>query len=270
MDQANNPAGRLLNFLSTCLHIDVGERNRKAWADALGTSEDDMPEVLRRMGCLFETTRQVEDKVRAIEGVNHDLHLRWIPKVHLLFMNMNFNAKWAHSSQHIDAFVIQGLEFCNDLLSRECPEPPLDEQQLKKVYVDVQAIFDDVVNSSIAAELKRFMIKHLHAIQQGIDDYWILGASNLRTAFEAAAGAAYFEYGVAKEMRNTEIGTKFWNFVGRVAIILTLYTGPPRIARDVSALIEPHLEQESEPSANSNDNVQSDADELDEPLAAQS
>lgn len=225
MVSMNNPAGRLYSILEKGNRIDQNIKIQEAWAKLLETPQDNLPLLFQRVGCVVALPAQIKEEILAQTGINHEAHLRWLPQVEKAMKQLNFAAQWKAFDQHITDATILGLEICDDVLSRKSPVDPLKDKDLREIHSEVGTLYDDVLKADIPTDVRLFLLRHLKNLNLTMLEYRLTGVLPIEASISAAVGEAVINRDIAERSKTSEHGQKFWEMLGRVAVLLAALNG---------------------------------------------
>lgn len=114
----NNPANRLLGL------IHEGQRQKKdqqagnAWARILDVPIENKSLLLMRLGHVMGLPATIKSEIERVEGINRELHLKWLPSVEASFSILNLQIAWKQFIERFNTETLYGIEVCGDVLSR--------------------------------------------------------------------------------------------------------------------------------------------------------
>jgi len=221
---ANNPAGRLLRICKLLRGITAGVLLKDAWAQVVGTKSDDTPVLLRRIGVVIALVDETEHAIRRLDGVNHELFLKWRKPVVEAFSRLNLvgeNLTSVH--QFLSPDVIMSLEYCDHELSRRCPERTIDAEALKQLLNEIKSLLDDVMEAELPPDIKAFILDKLDALQRAIEMYQFTGLDPVQAAVDGIIGTTIRQ---GKDHYDntvqTDVGNRFWDVCSKAASLVTL------------------------------------------------
>ncbi|UCE58975.1 MAG: hypothetical protein JSU63_16220 [Phycisphaerales bacterium] len=239
MTEDSNPAGRLRAILLAGKEEDRALPAEQIWARLLKVKEDDHATLLNRLGHVLALPSQIERGLAQIPGIEKERYLNWVPKVKQSFSNLNLAQNWAAFINPIDDAVMDGLGTCSDQLRRVQTSPTVEENQLEEILESAKALFDEVMASTIDQPVRQYLLKHLEAVTRAVEEYQIQGAEVLRAAVHELIGSIVAQPEFYSKTRETETGTKFWDFMGRIAIVVGITSGVVALADKVVGLLPP-------------------------------
>ncbi len=237
MDKNNNPAGRLHSLLLEGKKQSTNVQASVVWAKLLNVPEDDKSLLLRRVGHVLTLPSNIKEAMSHIEDLNHEVYLKWLPRVETSFSVLNFQIQWKQFIDRFDAEIMYGIEICADRLSREQPEKTADSEKLDKLLDKVNELLEELESSEMDNNLWFYIYDNLQRVKEAIEEYSICGIKPLEAAFERAVGNTVLTPNIYKECQNTDIGKSFWEFMSRLAIVITIAQGAIQIGNGSVFLI---------------------------------
>lgn len=237
MAHDNNPAGRLLKLLREGTRITPSTVASDAWATLLNVSPNDKSTFLRRLATVYELPALVRSSVEGVPNIDQEVYLARLPQIAKALQQHQTNAAWGSFVKSIKAETLESLRFCDELLSRECPDKRVDTDELGPLLEDVRSLLSEVIANDIDHTLKQYMLKHLHMVERAIEDYQLFGTGPLERAVEATIGSVFLNKDVAVEVAKTPLGAALWKLLGKLAIITSLVVGVPQLPETIRKLL---------------------------------
>lgn len=261
----DNPAGRLHKLL-----LDAGvppkasdeSKVRVRWAEVLGIEPEDHPTLLARLSKVLALPPQVRVAVEDVPEEEKDDFLAPLPYIETAFVTLNLDQPWKNFGRPITPDVMTGLGFCDWLLRKHKTEPHLPDEERERIHKEVRDLFEDVRANEDDDDLRKFLLRHLKAMDDALQEYKISGAPPVEEAIHAAMGD-----GVIRRLRGetpprNSRSDRFWRMISRLAITLNLFTTGVELPETVSsafASIEEAVVAESD--AESGEQTESEGEE---------
>jgi len=237
MEKLNNPAARFHSLLKKGQSQKKDEQCAKVWGNILDVPSGDTSLLLRRMGHVMELPSLIALEIRELPNVNHDIHLKWLPRVNASIGIMNFQNPWKTFIDRFDAEILYGIEICADALSRSRPEKIISESLLKELSDKVAKLQEELSNEDIPISVANFIMERLEEIRLALEEYPYRGSAPLERALENTVGKVVICPTIYKECQSSNYGKKFWELMGYLAISVTITTGAIQIGKDVVSLL---------------------------------
>ena len=235
--ELNNPAARLLNILELGKEIEVDTSCRAAWCTLLGVEPADRALFLVRISKVMGLTSEIYDSLKKIPNVNPVIYLNWAPFVENALFKSDMDGQWNSFIRHINEHVFSYLTMTSDFLSHKNPEPVIPKSNLDSIHESSIELTTLIIESKLPADLKHFMIDHLNKISGAIDDYKFSGSSKIVEAVNGAFGQALLDKRIAQNDIDPETTSKFWGFMGKLALVVTVAAGAHQLAPAVYQLL---------------------------------
>jgi hypothetical protein len=113
------------------------------------------------------------------------------------------------------------LEFCSERLEQQHRERIIDKAELEQILEDVTALFNEVQQADIDAELQTFILDGLESIRRGINEFRIRGPERLKEAIGEIVGSLYVNYKTVEAAGEDESLGKFNTLFNRLTSIVT-------------------------------------------------
>lgn len=185
----------------------------------------------------MELPMQIKERVSNLQDIDHDLFLRWLPKVERAFQ-ANLGGNFAEFADCLDDATLLGVEHCASQLAREDPDPEIKPADLADISKSVEELLTGVRDSETDPAVRLFILKHLYMIRRAIDEYQLFGAKPLATALGEAIAATITEPVKSLQTKSSPQGVKFWDFIKRISAVLTVTEGTAKLAERLSKLLD--------------------------------
>jgi hypothetical protein len=241
MKNLNNPAARLHALLHKAKQ-NADLRNKpstEAWSMLLNAATNNQALMLKRLGGVMELPSIIKARIENLAEVEHDLYLRWLPKVEEAFRANHLAGGFNGFIDKIDDTTLLGIEHCAAILSRRDPDPEIKPEELESLRQRVDGLIKETTEAEIDTDLKRFVLKHLFAIRNAIDEYQVFGSKPLVTAFGEAVAAVYTDPQTAIKASTSPQGIKFWKCVAGLSVLLTVGDQGLKLTEGVLKLLQP-------------------------------
>jgi hypothetical protein len=239
----DNPAGRLHRILQKAKDTqETGQigQAREGWAKVFDIPasfirtdrverevEEKLIENLIQLRLLIDET---ERSLRDIEGLP-ERYLRPFPRIRQIPLT-ELNVPFGNYISGITEDTLTVLEFCAEELSGRHSEPVVDDDQLKELLEDVNALFDEIKTSTLPSDLKVLLLQELEEIRKAIQQYRIRGVERLREGLAAVTGSVMVNAELIKNGNQYEAVSKFKKVFFALDSVITL-------ASKAAPLIEP-------------------------------
>lgn len=232
----NNPAQRLLNLLEQGKQINANKTCKEVWCSILNVEPGDTHLLLGRLGKTMALADEIVVELEQLENVNIKRYLAWIPSLETAFSRSPLDQHWNNFITHVDVHVINYLSMTSDLLSARCPQAVLPREQMQEIKDEATILLELIANSDIEASLKKYLLHQINKICLSIDEYAITGATDVINIVEATFGKAILHKEIAEERHHSDVGKRFWKFMGQTALAFSVVTGPLSIGVAVKEL----------------------------------
>lgn len=172
-----------------------------------------------------------------LEGQNSELLLKWLPKVNSVTKDTNFLRQWSHFIAAFTDDVVYGIEICADTLARLSPEKVITEEQLSELDGKVDQLIKEVENDDINQWSKHFILSSLYKLQKSIDEIPILGLDGIEETYGTIIGSAIINRDKKIRSEDSKSACGLWEILGRIAIVLSIASGPIAITDKIVDLL---------------------------------
>lgn len=241
MEELDNPAARFYSLIKEGQKKGKDEQCVKIWREMLSVPEEDNALLLRRIGFVWELPSLIEEEIKELSHINHDVYLKWLPRVNSSIRIMNFQNPWKTFIDRFDSEILYGLEICADALHRSRPQKSLSEATLKDLVDKVNSLLESIPSGEFPGSVERFIVTRLEEILFAISEYPYRGVAPLEYLIENSVGKVVASPELYQESRDSHFGKKFWEFMGYLAVTVTITTGAIQIGKEVVSLL-PEIE----------------------------
>ncbi|NJL23120.1 MAG: hypothetical protein HC895_23520 [Leptolyngbyaceae cyanobacterium SM1_3_5] len=143
---------------------------------------DDIPENIVD---FYELLNKAEEEARSIRNKpNLNRYLRTIKELKQIFvLSPVWSAKWNTFAVHIESKdVLNTLDSLADFYYMQNPTVFLEKDFLEELNGEFESLRDEIQDSTLSRELKRFLIERIEDIQRAIRKYHIDGTEGLEKA----------------------------------------------------------------------------------------
>ncbi len=223
----SNSVGRLYLLLNEVRTIKVpkGTKMREVWAQIFGVAPNDVEEVFLLYVEMLRLLRDAQADLAQVPDIEQSLYLSPFPHLERAFTASSLEHPVEHFRQYLDEKTMTSLMFGAHTLDKFSAENVVEEEILKNIKTEVEALIDDILKADdIAHELRSFLIDRLEDIRRAIMYYRLNGTKGLRRALETTIGASFLlKY---LELPDTDgrnrlksFGQRFTKIVAKVAEI---------------------------------------------------
>lgn len=238
----DNPAGRLHYLFKRARTGDKTANGYEVWAAVLkvpfsrdNPNDNTEGEVLGHVLQIRKLIDETEQRLRNIENLDTELYLQPFPSLrHVMrFSSMNVSNYANSLMSQISDGDMTVLAFCAAKLSEFPAEPVIAEELLKELLEDVNALYDQVLESSLEASLKTLILEQLQSIRIAIHEYYIRGIARLREELEKSIGALVVNEDLIKRSNDKEEVKKFGGIITNMATYISIAANLSKLAEMV-------------------------------------
>jgi len=231
----DNPAARLLSLLKKCQQYRGSTPCRQAWKEILKTG-DDGALLMARLGKAMELPQVTIDALRESFPNRETMWHHWNSQVSSAFLNQNLGANWDTFINYIDQHTLNYLQMSSDLLEGKSTTKILEQSNLDEIRREFAQLHEEVINSSMNPEVKKYLIRSLRRIIVSVDEYRLTGALPLLEAVEAMVGHAQMDPAYKNFMQTSDLGRKIVDSLGAMANAVTVVVGIPQLAQTIQLI----------------------------------
>lgn len=233
-----NPADRLLSILLKGKEHKNEESCREVWRVILEVPENKDAIIVARLGKVMELPLEIVKQIDTRFSDESDTYKYWVSQVSTAFKIQNLNGKWETFNSNIDGHTISYLRLSSKLLSVMSGCFDLSADKLTEIRTIINELLSSIRQSDLDENAKAYLIRSLHRILLAIDEHVITGAFPIIDAIEASYGHAVADPIFRESVNNSSIGKRLWDGLSTVATIVTIATGLPQLASDITSYID--------------------------------
>ena len=234
----DNPADRLLAILEEGMRYKRDTNCRNVWQALLGV-QDNNSLLLSRIGRLMELPGEIISSLKECYPEQGNTWSHWESQVNTAFMQQNLNGQWQGFIGQIDDQSINTLRLTSSLLELKSKIKNIPEEDLDKFKSTLLDLMDQVLQSDIDFELKKYLVRSIRRLINSIEEYKLTGAVAICDAIESTVGHAWLSPAFGEFLKTTDLGKKFASTLSVMADAITVATPLiPAIANFVSGLLE--------------------------------
>lgn len=228
----DNPAGRLLAVIEKVKGNPKNTLARVAWMDALDVKNNDLPQLLVKMGALMALPAQAVEQLAEMYPRQYAAraHQQFYSSVTGALSRLDFSGTIEGFNTRVDDNAVNYLNALADLLEAKRESKPLTKDETSDLQRRVSELMEFVRAQDISPELKQYLLEKLTRTMEAIDSYFIKGSMPIVDSIESALGHAAFN----EEYRNSLKSNNWKAFTSGLATIANIAT----IASGVAGLTE--------------------------------
>lgn len=230
----DNPAARLLNLITEGRKNDPNANCRSVWVQLLGTNEN--PQLMSRLGKAMELPEQIISALSESFPSQGNTWSHWESQINSAFMAQNLNSTWNSFIGNIDNHSFTYLRLASDLLQSKANTKLLVDEEITSLRDSLQDIYTDAQTSPMPDEVRKFILRHLKKLIDGIDEYKISGALPILDSIESAVGHMAIDKNYKNFLFDTELGKKLLDTLSSAANVVTVAVGLPQLTQAIAQL----------------------------------
>jgi hypothetical protein len=240
----DNAGARLFSIMSR-LKEAAGQPPLTAWAMALGiqyipavppniNAEITVTpfDVLHAINETQKLIAEVERKIRSIEGIKLTRYLGPFSRLHAVTdVNTILAGNFHEALKAITDSDLTVLDFCAEVLERHYREPVVEQDQLRELLKDIDALFQEIADAEIEPDLKIFLLARIEEMRRGVVEYQIGGHERLKETLGKTFGMIMVNRDLVEANKDEPTVRTFGNLTGRLASLVSFTS-------DVASLVE--------------------------------
>jgi hypothetical protein len=239
MVERDNPAGRLWHILNEAKQKGPDKKVRNVWAEIFDLNPEADSQILEKTSLLIGLLIEVKRSIENAKDLNQDLYLERLPRIEEAFLSVRLTDQWKAFDNRLDGTTMLSLKHCSDALSNRSSEAVIEEDELRELRSDVQALIDRILDDSeLDPELRRILLDHLEIIRRAIINYKVHGSDGLQEAIKTATGAVYLNRELFEAEKDSDSVSLFWKIIVRIGTLTALVNDANQLAPGVTKLIE--------------------------------
>ncbi len=156
----------------------------------LDIKQDDDVEILNGIADTIKLLARTKKAIDSLnDGYDKGLFLEPIVRVSRQVRIASLDAPWSLVAESFDSNLIQGLQFCANVLKINLTQKSLNTNQIEAWMKEIDTLMTDIIESEVPQELKSFFIEHLEKLRRALLNYWLFGIEGVRSQLEESIGA---------------------------------------------------------------------------------
>lgn len=198
--QISSASRQLYTLLKQAREQDGKQHSNIIWASILGAKTADYDDVSQKLGKFFVLFESVDDEIRSLKVVNHDTYLAPLNRLRTaLMLRPLMGSAWESVQSHLN-HDLEMISACADVVeSQNRAVFELSSEDLEDLRQSIRNLQDEILNSDIDAETKRFLVNELRKIEESLLDYQITGSTGVAKVSEEVVGRTFPRWGQAVE-----------------------------------------------------------------------
>jgi hypothetical protein len=189
MQEALNPAGRLLVLLKSVLPGDPNQQMTSVWASLFDLPSPNEITVVRCLVAMAECIDETKRLLGTRQGINLALYTSEFSSIEeAIAPGALRNTRQQVLTPHLQPTVLTRLEFCAEELTRFYVEEPIQPEDLVAIQSAVEELFKQVFESGIDPLLRIVLLEELEKLRAALVTYRIRGAKGLADAGRSLVG----------------------------------------------------------------------------------
>jgi len=189
MASEDTTAGRLHQILVN-LRVTSASPLVEAWSNVLGVDVKDRAAILRGISLVVAMPDAIEETVRSLPDVNHDLLLRWRPKVsHAMGIAHHLEQQATQLTAQYDDATLLSLEHAADTIARVRPTLHLEPDRAVTADDKISELLDALESLDATDEVRQMLVRHALRLQGALRLYRVSGPEAVKDALVDATAA---------------------------------------------------------------------------------
>ena len=237
----DNSAKRLLRILEAGKEekINKDASCRQVWMSLLDVPNNNEVLLLSRVGKTMALVGEIETELKALNKVNIESYLGWLPTIKLAFSNQQLKSPWATFINQIDDHTFNYLNNSSDILDMGMPQKTFNIDNVLELSNSISELLSEILESDLPDNVKIFMSSKLREIQIAIDEFHITGNTPIIEAVESFVGHVMLHQDLKQSSAGSETADKFWGFMGKLLIATTITVNGLLISSEVKKYFPP-------------------------------
>jgi hypothetical protein len=215
----NNSAGRLVCLLKET--IVMGQKNAtqtyiSSVCQALGLSNTAVNHS-ESLSNLFTLIHQVEQDLHLLTSTKIKNHKQTITELKDIVAR-GFMGQYNLIEQlnNVDSHIIRDLENCADSLSELVELKAIEEEELKKLIDEIDALYQTINTSDISKDLKFLLLKKLSSLREVIENYQFQGSDGIKREVENFMGSTFLNKDKVTNKQEADLVKETFNLFCKV------------------------------------------------------
>jgi len=225
---SNNPAARLLEFVSKAKRYPDPAQPARLWANVFDISvgkdiqHEELESVVERLKQFRTLIEDAENGLKELPDVELRYFEPFKPLQKVLFVSfLSLNQNVGGLLNPVTERHMTLLELAAAEWSKRSPDPEIDDKQLHEILNQARELFETVKSATdIAEDLRKVILSMLSSIEQAIQEYRIVGPSALENGIVQILGQTRWNRDILEKTPEDSKGGKILKRVGAIGTAL--------------------------------------------------
>jgi uncharacterized protein (UPF0147 family) len=224
-----NPAQQLLEILPPNIPQNFnGIKIIEAWSKILNIPTKRRTSLFYAMSRVATLPDLTSDYIETIRPDNPEIFLGWVAHVRAGLLENNFNNTFNHVFDTLNQERRNTIAICAQLISDHTTNLVLSKEEraaLNDIYNQIWVLIDQISQSELPLNIKRFCLKQLETLDQTIIDLKISGSKASAESFSSMVGLIVLNQETFLQAKDTDLGSKFVSLVGKFTMFVNTLQG---------------------------------------------
>jgi hypothetical protein len=225
---ADNAAGRLRQVFARIDGAGASQALSVTIGEIFGLSDEDLAGRLRKVAEIVDLVSLVRAQVQAADELDPGVLLQHYGEIENAIRTFsNLDQVTQQFQQRIQGTGWHTLDICASLLQKRAREPQLQDGRAADLLAQVREVIEQVRNADdLSSEDKRTILHHLLAVEDALQNIWLLGVDGLQDAVDRMGSALTRRPNLLARLGESTTVEGFFRVVAAVDLALRLATGP--------------------------------------------
>ncbi len=219
-----NPAQQLLEILPSTVPKNYnGTKIIEAWSAIFNIPTKRRTSLFYAMSQVATLPDLTKNYIEIIRPDNPEIFLGWVAPVQAGLLGNNFNDTFNRVFDTLDQERRNTIAICAQLISDHTTNLVLGKEEsaaLNGIYNQMWVLMDQISQSELPLNIKRFCLKQLELLDHTIIDLKISGTKASADSFSSMVGLMILNQETFSQAKDTDLGSNFYDLVGKFTIFV--------------------------------------------------
>jgi hypothetical protein len=244
MQEANNPVGKLLGYITKALEIPGNVATFQVWPKVLDCDQDDSRSTVQGLFMLMELSATAKKAIIDYVPGDKTLFLPPFDRVDIILGGHQPNQEWQTYKNYLDPATVSALQFGNYALGLAYPTASTETSaKISEFTRKLELLLSECLDSDLTQEIKCLFIRHLEAIRKSLLEYQVGGTADLEAVLDQAIGSMHRHVGAieAQSENGLSIAKRVFETIANANEMITFSQSVLALAAPATMMLLPFL-----------------------------
>lgn len=244
MQEANNPVGKLLAYITKALEVPGEVATFQAWPMILGCDADDSRSTVQGLLMLMELSATAKKAIIDYVPGDKTLFLPPFDRIDVVLGGHEPAQAWKKYKMYLDPATMSALQFGNYALGLAYPAASTETStKISDFIKKLELLLSECLDSDLTQEIKQLFIRHLEVIRKSLLEYQVGGTADLEAVLDQAIGSMHRHVGAieAQSKDGLSIAKRVFETIANVNEMITFSQSALLLVAPAAAALLPLL-----------------------------